>query len=235
MKEGLVDRIKSRGYWRVNFQPLVAREKLPSMADCRRVVQENSVSLRGWSYPAFFDGSEEAKGVRSCGTYMEGWVEWSQYREYWRMYKSGQWLHYAAIRLDWLDEAHFHDARASQLTRGTALPVVDTIYLVTEMFLLLSRLSQAALYDEGVRLRITAEPLRDRELWIDDPYRMPFTTSQKTGAERFSWDQEYTKAILTDPNAEARNILIALFDSFDWNPSHEQLASTQAQLVGGRE
>jgi hypothetical protein len=42
MKEGLIDKIKSNGYWRINFQPLVDSIKLKSIDDCAQIVEKNS-------------------------------------------------------------------------------------------------------------------------------------------------------------------------------------------------
>jgi hypothetical protein len=234
MKEGLLERIRCRGYWRVNFQPLVAKTKVQTMDTCRRLVRENAVSLRGWDYPAFHETPPNG-GVAPCGDYYEGWVEWSMYREFWRLFKSGQFLHYTAIRTDWHDEAHFRVAFPDSVVAERVLPIVDTIYLVTEMFVFLSRLARAGLYDEGVRVRISAEQLAGRALYIDDSTRHPFSFPRTTGAERFTWDREYSKeVILADPSGEARKVLLALFDCFGWNPADEQIESTQDALIRGR-
>lgn len=77
MKAGLLDKIKSRGYWRINFQPLVAVRKLESIAACKDMVERNTVELRGWDYPHFSKRVDADSGVETGNDYYQGWIDWA--------------------------------------------------------------------------------------------------------------------------------------------------------------
>ena len=94
MKEGLLEKIKSRGYWRVNIQPLTATIRLDTLQKCREVVDKSSVELRGWDFPHIPRKNDQTTGGAPVGSYYEGWVDWENYKEFWRMYKSGQFFHF---------------------------------------------------------------------------------------------------------------------------------------------
>lgn len=236
MKEGLIERIKSRGYWRINFQPMVAKTKLATMQDCSQVVERNSVKLRGWDFPVFPRGvSPERGGLQACGEYFEGWVDWEYFLEFWRMYRSGQLLSYLGNRLDWMEDADRRARGVSQVKPGAHLAVEDTIYLLTEVYEFLARLTRAGLYDEGVRVSVSCHNLASRSLFIEDPARMPFSIERRTGAPDFTRVEELTKsAILERPQDLALKTILALFDVFEWNPSPEQIAKDQEKLLTRR-
>lgn len=232
MKEGLLDSIKAHGYWRINFQPLVATTKLATMQECRDRVESNVVSLRGWSYPHFDrGGAPDSGGVQPCGKYLEGWVYWDRFEEYWRMYQSGQFINYVAMRLDKVLEQN-KDPKRIPNAPGTHLPVVETIYFVTEVFEFLARLVRSGLYDEGVRVSISLHGLENRILWVDDPRRMEFFHGYRTGAPTFDRTWELSREeVMQSSREHAHRFLIELFDAFGWNPTATQIANDQEKLL----
>ena len=98
MTPELLEKIKSRGYWRINLQPLVKAEKLPSIDRCQEIVEQNAVKLRGWEYPAILQGAPDVQRTRTQ-TYFELANDWQNHIEFWRMYRSGQFLHYLALQI----------------------------------------------------------------------------------------------------------------------------------------
>ena len=41
MKKDLIQKIQSKGYWRINFQPLIVTTKLKTLGDCCKIVEDN--------------------------------------------------------------------------------------------------------------------------------------------------------------------------------------------------
>ena len=51
-KQSTLDKIRTRGYWRVVIRPTMFEENhVPNHADLLPIIQRNSVQLRGWDYP----------------------------------------------------------------------------------------------------------------------------------------------------------------------------------------
>jgi len=236
MNEKLIEKIKERGYWRVNFQPLIATIKMDTLQKCKDVVERNSVQLRGWDYPHIPRRNDENSGMAPAGNYYEGWENWANHKEFWRIYKSGQFLYYRGLREDWLEEDDWRPKVAEKIKPGSSLGVVGSvIYEITETFSFLSRLATAGLYDEGVNVKISLNKTKDRELWIEDPMRASFMYPRKTSALNLSFEEAYTKdEIINNSKGLANKLILQIFDSFGFNPPPEQIEKDQDVLLSGK-
>lgn len=236
MKDKLLEKIKLRGFWRVNFQPLTANTKLDSLQKCKEIVEKNSVELRGWDFPHIPRRSDENAGMAPAGSYYEAWEDWANYKEFWRMYKTGQFLSYLGLREDWFDEDPMRIEWAKKIKPGSSLGIISSvIYEVTEIYEFLSRLSQAGLYDEGVRLNLSLHNTKDRQLWVEDPMRVPFMMPRKTSALEIVFTETYSKdEVVTNPKGLANKMILQLVDVFEWNPPAEQIAKEQDALMSRR-
>src|SRR5579871_6198032 len=103
MKTDLIPRIKQRGYWRINFRPLVYDQKLKSLTDCAELVIKNKVSFRGWSFPHYTGRQDEDAGIENTDKYVQSWTDSRFYKEYWQMHQSGQFLDMRSLKEDWLE------------------------------------------------------------------------------------------------------------------------------------
>jgi hypothetical protein len=96
--EELLAEIKTRGYWRIEIRPTEYKgERLASRSAMHDLLSRAMVSLRGWPYPHF-----RAEETTYSGKWLEGQTSWSYYREWWRLYTSGQWLNYLGLRGAWI-------------------------------------------------------------------------------------------------------------------------------------
>src|SRR3989338_6354438 len=237
MKEGHIEKIKSRGYWRVNFQPLVDVQKFGSLSSAKESVTRNSVRLRGWDYPHISIQNNDSSGFEPCEKYYQMWIDWTKYKELLRVYKSGQVLIYRGLREDWVKEdIGIFGASNLQIEPGTKLGVIGTvIYEVTEMFEFLSRLCRDGLYDEGVKVSVTLFGLEGRELWIEDNMRAPFIFPKKTGAKKVQYERTLSKEeAISDSKKLATGLIKEIFDVFEWVPTDEQIIKDQDNLLSGR-
>ena len=237
MKTGLSEKIKSRGYWRINFQPLVAAQKLPTVGACKDLIQSNSVELRGWDYPHFPQRVDADSGAETGNDHYQGWVDWEAHKEFWRIYQSGQFIHYLGLREDWMDEdSWFTSANQIQRKPGEALSVVGTVYQITEIFEFISRLTKRGLYEEGARIALSLQNTAQRGLWLNSPNRVPLSGRYITGASEISFDKEYAKDDLTANSKElAFDIIIQIFDRFGWHaPNSASIKRDQEDLLAKR-
>lgn len=236
MKKEFIEKIQSRGYWRVNFQPLVDEVKIKSLSDCSSIVEKNSVSLRGWNYPHFPRRKGDDTGLEPMSNYYQGWIDWNNYKEFWRMYQSGQYLHYFGLREDWAEFSDWGIVENQTNKSGEKLSIVGTIYEMTEIFEFLSRLTREGIYDEGVRVSISLKNTEDRKLSLEDPMRGPLWEEYKTTMKDIDFTEKYTKeALVTKPQDLAMEAIVYFFERFGWhNPPIDTLKKDQDNLLNRR-
>ena len=239
MTNPILDRIKSRGYWRINFEPLDYDKKLKTLGECKDIIEKNTVQLRGWDYPHFPRRNDENASVEPGNNFYEGKENWNDHIEFWRMYQSGQFLHYLALRDDW----HEYDGwgittnNRRNIQQGEIINITGEItYELTEIFEFLSRLAKKGVYDGGVRVTISLHNTKGRQLAILDPGRFPLMGVYKTSSETIEFSEKYTKDEVVDKSKElAFDAIIYILDRFGWhNPSSEVISRDQGNLLSGR-
>ena len=159
-RESVAEKIAARGYWRIHFRPSTYDVRLKKLLECKEIVRKNIINYRGWYYPHF----PKELNVVAGSNFYQGTTDWEGHIELWRMYQSGQFIHYRAFREDWAQENSSIPAEF-KLPQMQFLGILETLYLVTEVFEYLSRLTQAGLYEEGVNVYITLEKTRNRQLY----------------------------------------------------------------------
>ena len=233
MNDSHIEKIKSRGYWRIHFQPLVFTQKIGSISGCRSVVDKNAVRLRGWDYPHIPNRNDHDTGMEPCDGFYQAWVDWGNHKEFWRMYQSGQYIHYLGLREDWLDEDTWKSNLAEEIMPMSSLNVVTTVYQMTEIFLFLERFLGEGIYDEGIVVSISLMNTRDRRLWISDFLRGGFNYPRITGAENIEYSRRcQITEVLTDYKQLAIDAVLHFFDVFGWgNPPLDTIKKDQDDFL----
>jgi hypothetical protein len=228
VQEGLLEKIKSQGYWRVNFRPATISDPLLSLKECFDVVDHNRVQLRGWDYP-HVQRNEEHGGTGRQGEYFESWTDWSRHREFWRMYRSSQFIHYMTL---WEDRIEGKDRVQSRIPAVSVLGTGGTVYVTTEVFEFLSRVTRAGLYKNGVTVELSLENAAARILWVDDPRRMGFLDDRRNDAPRIKFGKTLSALEAVSTSSEiALDAALEIFDNFGWNPSKDLLREDQSRLL----
>jgi hypothetical protein len=236
--DDVIKKIKNHGYWRIHFQPFIHHKKL-SLSECKEVVSSNAVAFRGWDYPHIPHSKDQFTSIEAGQDYYQAWLDWEEYGhiEFWRMFQSGQFIHYRALHEDWR-EVRMNNVLSDEKrdsTPGKYLGVVGTVYLFTEIFQFLSKLTRSSLYNEGVKVSITLENTNGRSLYVDDFLRTSFFQKYSTGADKILFESTFTKEqIISDPNELALQALMELFERFEWKANLEQLKVDQEKLISRR-
>ena len=123
MKDGLIDKINSHGHWRVNIRPTRDINETMSFQKSREVVERSSVSIRGWNYPHVSRRSDDYGGIANGENFVESWTDWDGFIEFWRMYRSSQFLSYFCLRSD-------TGAMGQELSGARELSILDAIYSI---------------------------------------------------------------------------------------------------------
>ena len=236
MKNPVLQTIESRGYWRINFEPLVYAEKLKSVSECLDIVENNVVELRGWDYPHYPRRTGDDTGLIAGKNYYEGWINWFNHIEMWRMYKSGQFLHYVALRDDWMELSGWGVTPNPEPEEQKVLNIIgEATYELTEIFEFLSRLAQNGLYDEGARVSISLHNSKGRTLVIRGALRVPLMGEYKAAQDVIDIVNEYTKEeMVTNSKELALKVILELFERFSWrHPPVETIKKDQENILSG--
>lgn len=170
MTSSILPVIKSRGYWKVNVRPLRFEEdRISSLGELRELITKCTVRLRGWYYP-FFDEKTLVLGSDwiGCG------INWEAFKESWRMYLSGNFIHYFACREDWLKESRQSSYAGLGYEHGEILSVDGMLYSITEIYEFASRLVQHRVFDDRLYLSIELHKMQGRRLMSFRPFQITF-------------------------------------------------------------
>jgi hypothetical protein len=215
MKDELIDQIKSRGYWRINFQPTDKPMNL-SLKECEELIDNNNVKLRGWYYPFYGHGTADNHGIEKHDGYVQGWVSSGEFTEFWRMFQSGQFLHYSVVQEDWRTPEVEGRFDTNDLEPGKYLNFVGSLtYYITEIMEFLSRLYKAGLYQQGVYVKISLNNTKERQLASFDAFRR-LSTPRVVHDNTITFEKTYTPDDLTQSGRDlAIEPLLKFYELFD--------------------
>jgi hypothetical protein len=234
-QEELLKKIKSRGHWRIHFEPL--EEMSIPLKSCKELVENNSVELRGWDYPHIPRRSGDDTAFEVGENFWQAWVDWEDYAhyEFWRFYQSGQFIHYREVNDDWQDKATYSGLHPDNPAHkpGDLLGVTTTTFLVTEIYQFLAKLGKENVYEKGVKVSISLQNTKDRKLYVDSLQgRFPFSSDKKTIADKIEYKQTYTKdEIITQAKESALNAILYIFERFNWDANVSMITSDQEKLL----
>jgi hypothetical protein len=219
MRDGHIERVRSLGHWRLVLRPIVPLEATLSFHQCQEIVEHNRVSIRGWDFPHFSYRVDAEGGFERGENFFSCWCDWLPFLEFWRMYRSGQFLSYNAVHSD-----------AESFGRPDAVRYLDalaTIYTVTEFVEFGQRLANAGIYREGYDIELSLRNTTGRRLSAGRG-RMPFWHNQGTIAENLNFTRRVEVGELSAGAIPvASSILIELFDAFGWTPDESQIRADQ--------
>lgn len=221
MKEGLIDRIRSIGHWRVVFRPARPLQQQLSFAECEQAVERNRVTLRGWDFPHISHRRDDGGGYSREDGFAENWCDWIHSAEFWRMYRSGQFVSYRSLEQD-LDGSRTGDQRY--------LDVRDTIYSVSEFIEFAHRMTKEGVYRDGYQAEISLVNTKGRFLDVG-PGRMPFLDARRTKLDAISLKTEVTASQINEgASAISLPLIIELFSNFGWDTSPTQIGIDQEKF-----
>ena len=227
MSQELLDKINSRGYWRVVIRPTEYREENISLGEIRKTLDSTVLHLRGWDYP-HIDRSNTTNGQN----YVQSYADFLGNIEFWRFYQSGQFINRFAMREDW------HEV-SSIFGTGKPLPfksldIIETLYNVTEIVEFATRLAVKGIYGKNIKIEISLCDTNDRALasiyshrWLSRDYvcKIP----------EIKWEKLILTEELISNSAEiSMNATLYIFERFNWNTSADIFKDDQQKLLSGR-
>ena len=164
--------VREEPHWRVVIHPgSYEKERISSLAECWSIMERSRVGWRHPEYPIIGREEERDEG--------EDWiassVDYGVQREYWRLYRSGQFVH---LRGFWLERRE-HDAAMSAFaerhpSETSPCGHIDFNTLVRtplEIFTFAGRLGIARALDYNPVIEVAMNGLDGRVLLTTDPWR----------------------------------------------------------------
>ena len=231
MNDGLVPKIKTRGYWRINFRPTSPTDAIDSVMEAKRLVEQCTVGLRGWDFPHMPGAGLSDDRTALLANCFQASTEWGDKHEFWSIYTSTQFIHLKSIRTDWLEEDTFHGDRAANYPPNV-LGLVDNIWHVTEAFEFLSRLTGAGLYRHGVTVSVGLMNTLGRTLHVDDSKRAGLNWDRKTSATNIIYSKLLSAKEINEPKTRTKEAVHYILDRFGFQPEEPILDGAIDELYG---
>jgi hypothetical protein len=229
----LLEKIRSRGYWKVAIHPATFVEKRVSdIAALYPILEKTSVQLRRWGFPHLdtWQQRQPQFGVDWIGQE----ILWHQFLEIWRFYQSGQFVAYLGMDEDWRDQSGLWRAPEGW-EPGAFLSVLDAMFHFTEIFEFAARLSRTQAGDQQMHLEIVVSGLKHRALWFDPSKIMPSGVEMKATIEELPYKVDLPQLqLFTEPRELALKPARELFQHFGWEPSLDLLRDIQDELLRRR-
>lgn len=224
----IIDKIKSRGYWKVVIRPTDYVEDRLDRSECRQTVLSHRVTFRGWDYP------HTRRGEISNGeNFVEHTTDWEQFVEWWRLYQSGQFVHLFGIHEDWAERGGMGRTWVDA-DPGDVLRVLHALYQITEIFEFASRLASTKVLEDEAHLEITLTGLDGRTLTMQ-PGRMlrrGYTCEVDELPKAYTLS---TEKLLGQSAELALKHAKWLFEGFNWhNVPLDVFREDQRKLIEGR-
>lgn len=224
----LLDKIKSRGYWRVVIRPQTFAEKrIAEITELYPIIQNTSVTIRGWDFPHLDTHSQTHIDIDWIGQESE----WEIFLEIWRFYQSGQFIDVAGMHEDWYDQRRSIPPALENWRPGLILGIGNTLFRFTEIFEFAARLAMTQAGDDSMHIEVTVNNLAGRKLWVDSPNRTPMFHDYSASIGELPYRIELPRTeLIAAPRELALKPAIELFRRFGWNPSQDILRDQQKKL-----
>ena len=227
----LLEKIRSRGYWKVIIRPADLVENRIENPDALYRILDNSAARirhRWFGFPHIQWESETRRGKDWIGQEFQ----WGRYLELWRFYQSGQFIAYRGLYGDWADHAPALPVPAEADLRA-CLEAEDALLQLTEVFQLAVSLTFTAAAADCVHLAASLHNLEGRQLVLQRGAARPDTiaTAAPSAVAEFVYRREFPKITLAIQSKElAQQAAGELFRHFDWHPPARLLQDLQANF-----
>jgi len=212
----LLDLIKSKGYWEIEISPYTFKADRLELDEILQLVKKSQVHKWGRYYPLISQSDSWSGESFRGNNYWESITDdGSQHRELWRMYQSGQFIHYVALREDW---GYKNDIGLYAEVSRKIQSIILTLYTVTEIFLFVSRLASDNLFEDYIYMNLKLHGADDRQLVFSTPDRTLYDNyiCRIEGPITIENTVSVTDVMSNSPRL-AMDTVIRIFRLFNWN------------------
>jgi len=228
----VLDDLGGRPYFSVRLIPNA--EYLVQLPAAKSIVEASSVSIRGWSFPRYYDPDvhvAENKYAFSTAT-----VE--RHVELWRVYRTLQFLYVGATWDGPFQQKHREEFERMRWRETNASPptslasFVGLIYSVTEFVIFASRFASSPVVDCPVTLKVALHNIENVALVSGDESVFFHSVYQAHGSLVRADDLVISEAIDVDSAVDlAKSPIRDILGAFDWAVKDETIESWQKKLL----
>lgn len=233
-------------HWRVVYRPEVYDPDLiPSLSDCFRLVEKSRVQFRGWDFPHLARSSDSSHGVVRGSNWIGSWADFMGSMEYWQLFQSGQFAHFAALReateIEWRDKLQ-RDAKSHlgslKNIDWSAVPgyisFVNLIYTITEYFEFAARICQAGIYQGNLEIAIGSTGVKGFMLTTDWSRMRRQQCVASEGKLNKTWSVS-SESLVSDSLEHSLKAIVWLVECLGWmSPNEDAIRGDQQKLISGR-
>lgn len=205
--DAILDDIHADTYWRIVIRPTVFEpQRLLTVSQCKKVIEQATVQLRGGLYPYWRETSF---------TGGNGWIQSAlasgSRRELWRLYQSGQFVHHkAAIE-------RFQPPPWQPPPPERPIFVEGIVYLVTAVYEFAARMAAQKLLFPNAHIEIELHNSLGRRLVFWDAFLSPLGGDHECQVEPLQVVKEMDPATLAGIAGDlALEAIAAVFERFGW-------------------
>lgn len=225
-------KITSRGYWEIIIHPdRFEKEQISHLGECKEIIRQSKVSLRGWDFPHYDRREEPISGI----DYVEQFIDFAGQIEYWRYYQSGQFIFFKGLKEDWVEEDGILGRNRLDITPMTSLAVINTLYIFTEIFKFASHLASNRLLGSSCKIQTILHHAKSRKLLFFDSIH-DLHRNYVCGIEKLPYEKIVsTSQLLSAFNELALDATIWVYQRFNWdNVNKESFRKTQEKFLAGQ-
>lgn len=229
-------------HWRVNYRPHEYNaETLKTLNECQQLVSSTKLSLRGWDYPHINTRTNWEIGQNWVGSA----VQFGNHLEYWRLYQSGQFIHYQAVRevldADWhqklLGAARSHASWRTDIAWDKVpgfFSLLNFLYTVTEIFEFAARIAQAGVYSGEISIDIGLRGVKGFVLTPEIDRAWMDVRAASADKIEHVWNV-HSRDLVAGSSEAALDACVWFFERFNWMQANvEQLRRDQTKFMSGR-
>lgn len=233
--------VLSDPHWRVNLIPSKYNNtSIPTLKECKKIIEKNSLHLRGWDYPHIGNEDEQSRG----NNYIDSWSDFFGAREYWRFWQSGQFLHLFSVRE--FSEPSFKEELKSSMKMFLShnkrinwedikgfISFVNSIYIFTEIFEFASRLSRSNIYENYLTLDISVSGIN--KFILSSDRSRDWHNLYQYGEDIISgtWNID-SEELSMNSSKLSREKILWFFDKFGFYPSMDLIKEIQGNFLSGK-
>lgn len=220
-----LQKIRALAHWAVRIVPETSGERVNTLKELEDAVQTCSVSLRGWDYPHY----DLHTLCERSSDYIEQSIEWDGIGEFWRAYKSGQFLSFCAF---------YEDRKYNRKTAGSGdsrdeirwLNVEDSVHRLAEIFEFASRWATRQSFSGKTSVICRLNGLAGRKLFLSPARRGSIRTKDAT-QDNWEFAQDYDTAdLVSSPFTLAIEPAVRLLEIFGLDIADSTVEDIQSEL-----
>ena len=231
---GLLDTIRSMGYWELRFRPTTA-EAFEDNDFAKAAVIKASIS-RGWDFPRVPKYQDNQEGFRSGQNYIEAFSDFGTRKELWRMYRSGQFINFRALQEDWYSETDGYTSLSERVKPKTVINLLSSVvFYITDALNFLARICQHGIYKDGVQVVLILHNVENRELRIDDTQRIGFYYPRITSEHEIKLESNIDADGIKEDYIEISNkMILDTLNAFGYTATSNSVRNDQDKYLQGR-